>query len=134
MKKISDAIQHRVAGATDLKEPRGIIQFTSFEDRGHPLVLPFLISEAKTERGDSFDSCERQTAFPIWKLLRLQEELQIQAQQLLSEQGGPLVWFFANRGEDWRLYGCYLDTENNEDEEENLSTYVCLQIITWETC
>jgi hypothetical protein len=31
------------------------------------------------------------------------------------------VWFFANRGEDWRLYGYYVDTEDdNEDEEESL--------------
>jgi hypothetical protein len=107
------------------------IEFTPFEERKHPLMLPFLISEAKTERGDSFDAIERQTAFPIWKLLRLQEEVQIQAQQLLSEQGGPLVWFFANRGEDWRLYGCYLDTEeDDEDREKNLSTsYVSLQTV-----
>jgi hypothetical protein len=123
MRKISTAIQDRVAGATDFTKSRSVIDFTPFEERKRPLMFPFLISEAKTERGDSFDACERQTAFPIWKLLRLQDELQIRAQQTLSEQGGPLVWFFANRGEDWRLYGCYVDTEeDNEDEEENLST------------
>jgi hypothetical protein len=123
MRKISNAIQDRVAGATDVTKSRSVLEFTPFEERKRPLMFPFLISEAKTERGDSFDACERQTAFPIWKLLRLQDELQIRAQQSLSEQGGPLVWFFANRGEDWRLYGCYVDIEeDNGDEEENLPT------------
>jgi hypothetical protein len=122
MRKISTAIQDRVAGATDVTKSRSVIDFTPFEERKRPLMFPFLISEAKTERGDSFDACERQTAFPIWKLLRLQDELQIRAQQTLSEQGGPLVWFFANRGEDWRLYGCYVDTEEDNEGEENLST------------
>jgi hypothetical protein len=122
MRKISTAIQDRVAGATDVTKSRSVIDFTPFEERKRPLMFPFLISEAKTERGDSFDACERQTAFPIWKLLRLQDELQIRAQQTLSEQGGPLVWFFANRGEDWRLYGCYVDTEEDNEDEENLST------------
>lgn len=91
MRKISNAIQDRVAGATDVTKSRSHIEFTPFEERKRPLMFPFLISEAKTERGDSFDACERQTAFPIWKLLRLQDELQIRAQQSLSEQGGPLV-------------------------------------------
>jgi hypothetical protein len=122
MRKISTAIQDRVAGATDVTQSRSVIDFTPFEERKRPLMFPFLISEAKTERGHSFDACERQTAFPIWKLLRLQDELQIRAQQTLSEQGGPLVWFFANRGEDWRLYGCYVDTEEDNEDEENLST------------
>ncbi|KAE9370947.1 hypothetical protein N431DRAFT_308368, partial [Stipitochalara longipes BDJ] len=133
MRKFSNAIQDRVAGATDLvnvTKSRGIIEFTPFEERKRPLIFPFLISEAKSERGDSFDACERQTAFPIWKLLRLQEELQIQAHQILSEQGGPFVWFFANRGEDWRLYGCYLDIEEDEeDEEETLSTSYNIQCL-----
>ncbi|KAF4632991.1 hypothetical protein G7Y89_g5141 [Cudoniella acicularis] len=129
MRKFSNAIQDRVAGATDVTKSRSIIEFTPFEERKRPLIFPFLISEAKTERGDSFDACERQTAFPIWKLLRLQEELQIRAKQLLSEQGGPLVWFFANRGEDWRLYGCYLDTEEDNEDEENLSTSYNIQCL-----
>jgi hypothetical protein len=48
-----------------------------------------------------------QTAFPIFALLKLQEDLQAQAKP--SELGAvPLVWFFANRGDAWRVYGCFV--------------------------
>jgi hypothetical protein len=79
---------------------RKAININPFGDRKDPIILPFLISEPKTERGDSFESCERQTAFPIWKLLRLQEELQKVSKRSVNESGGPLTWFFSNRGED----------------------------------
>jgi hypothetical protein len=73
------------------------------------LIFPFLIGEAKTERGSDFRSCLEQTAFPIWRLLKLQEGLVQRSGNKLVELGGPLVWFFANRGALWRLYGCYTD-------------------------
>lgn len=111
LQAIIAAIQDRVTEEAGLDENFKAFQFTPFEERARPLILPFLISEAKTERGDSFDACERQTAFPIWTLLRMQEELQARSNQGLAEQGGPLVWFFANRGEEWRLYGCFIDIE-----------------------
>ncbi|RDL38191.1 Uncharacterized protein BP5553_05624 [Venustampulla echinocandica] len=108
---ITAAIQDRVTEEGELEENFKAFQFTPFEERARPLIFPFLISEAKTERGDSFDACERQTAFPIWTLLRMQEVLQARSNQRLTEQGGSLVWFFANRGEEWRLYGCFTDIE-----------------------
>ena len=52
-------------------------------------MFPCLIWEAKTESGNSFEQCEAQTAFPIWNLLRLQEELEVHAKTGLSVQGGP---------------------------------------------
>ncbi|KAE9371916.1 hypothetical protein N431DRAFT_342019 [Stipitochalara longipes BDJ] len=112
------------ATAGGLNETLTAFQFTPFEERARPLIFPHLISEAKTERGDSFEACERQTAFPIWTLLKLQEDLQIRAGQRLEEQGGPFVWFFANRGEEWRLYGCFTDIE---DDDIDQSTSFILQ-------
>jgi hypothetical protein len=119
---ITARIQDQVTEEPELDESFKTFQFTPFEDRARPLIFPFLISEAKTERGDSFDACERQTAFPIWTLLRLQEVLQARSKQSLTEQGGPLVWFFANRGEEWRLYGCFTDVD--EDSRDQHTSYV----------
>ena len=98
-----------------------VIKITPFQHGRDPLIFPFLISEAKTERGDSFEACERQTAFPIWTLLTLQQKLQSVAILPLGEQGGSLVWFFSNRGEIWQVYGCYIVPE----ERDRPASYVC---------
>jgi hypothetical protein len=90
------------------------IEITPFGERKDPIIFPFLISEAKTERGDSFESCERQTAFPIWRLLKLQHGLRHLSKRRVDELGGPLAWFISNRGEDWRVYGCYTDIEDSK--------------------
>ncbi|PVH82411.1 hypothetical protein DL98DRAFT_653163 [Cadophora sp. DSE1049] len=128
LQAITATIQDRVTEEAELDENLGAFQFTPFEERARPLIFPFLISEAKTERGDSFDACERQTAFPIWTLLRLQEQLQARSEQCLTEQGGSLVWFFANRGEEWRLYGCFTDIE--EDSRDQHTSYNILDLWT----
>lgn len=122
LEAISRQIQSQVSEETQVAGSASAIRFTPFKKRERPLIFPFLISEAKTERGDSFEQCEAQTAFPIWNLLRLQEELQIYSKKGLDEQGGPLVWFFANRGEDWRLYGCYTDTVIGDHQTESSRT------------
>lgn len=96
------------------------IEITPFGEQKDPILFPFLISESKTERGDSFDSCERQTAFPIWQLLQLQHNIREVSQRPIDEQGGPLAWFISNRGEDWRVYGCYTDID-----EDSKTSYVC---------
>jgi hypothetical protein len=116
------AIEARAMEDVGLDESLKAFQFTPFEERSRPLIFPFLISEAKTERGDSFEACERQTAFPIFALLRLQERLETASQQRLEEQGGSFVWFFANRGEDWRLYACFTEIE---EESGDQSTFIC---------
>jgi len=92
---------------------RKLINITPFGARKDPILFPFLISEAKTERGDSFESCERQTAFPIWRLLKLQHGLRHLSKRRVDELGGPLAWFISNRGEDWRVYGCYTGIEED---------------------
>ena len=85
-----------------------IIRCSPFQDCDDPLLFPFLILEAKREkRSEGFVDVQIQTAFPIFTLLKLQEDLQHRVSKDTAG-GGPLVWFFANRGEYWRVYGCYI--------------------------
>ncbi len=99
------------------------IRFTPFKQVGEPLLFPFLILEAKSAKGDDFDSIQKQTAFPIRTLLKIQADLRNECEQRISWQGGPLVWFLYNRGEDWRVAACFVE---NIDGEES---YVCFQAI-----
>lgn len=87
---------------------RDAIKFSPFKEGIEPLLFPFLILEAKSEgSAQGFDAIQTQTAFPIWALLRLQEDLHSRATD--AELGtSPLVWFFANRGDAWRVFGCYI--------------------------
>jgi hypothetical protein len=65
------------------------------------LLLPFLILEAKREKGaPGFRAIEMQTAFPIRSLLNLQDKLKRDSRRVLH----PLVWFFGFQGDIWRLY------------------------------
>ena len=91
------------------------IRISPFKEGIEPLLFPFLILEAKSESSSQgFDAIQTQTAFPIWALLKLQEDLQAQVVET-ELRTSPLVWFFANRGDAWRLFGCYL-TENETDK------------------
>ena len=84
------------------------IRCSSFKDCDDPLLFPFLLLEAKPEQiSKGFQDIQIQTAFPIWALLRIQEDLQGRAYKDTAS-GSPLIWFFANRGEYWRVYGCYI--------------------------
>ena len=82
-----------------------------FKEGADPLLFPFLILEAKKEDGVGFESMLTQTCFPIWALLKLQED---QQEQVTDPDPGvsPFVWFFGSRGDSWRVYGCYI----TEDE------------------
>ena len=72
------------------------------------LMYPFLVLEAKRENGaPGFRSVESQTAFPIRRFLRIQDELQRASENKIGLD--PLVWFFAFQGEEWRLYSAILD-------------------------
>lgn len=74
--------------------------------KGRQLLYPFIVLEAKRENGaPGFRSVEAQTAFPIRRFLRIQDELQRASETELD----PLVWFFAFQGEEWRLYSAILD-------------------------
>ncbi len=70
------------------------------------VLYPFLIIEAKSEKGSpGFESIESQTAFPIRTLVKLQDDLQ----NTCGISINPLVWFLANQGDEWRVYGSVLD-------------------------
>lgn len=101
------------------------VDITPFDNSTDPIIFPFLISEASSEKSDSFEACERQLAFPIWKLLCLQEGLEKESKRSLVEQGGPLVWFLANRGQDWRVYGCYTKPQTEVDRASYVSETYC---------
>jgi hypothetical protein len=76
---------------------------------GRKLLFPFLVMEAKSNRGGSdFDEIEIQTGLPIRNLLILQHQLQQAECNKMKVPGGPLAWFLANVGPTWRVYGCYV--------------------------
>ena len=95
-------------GASDGTTVGERVRSSPFKEGTEPLLFPFLILEAKSESSSNgFGDMQIQTAFPIFALLKLQEDLQAQAKP--SELGAvPLVWFFANRGDAWRIYGCFV--------------------------
>ncbi len=101
-----DSIARWVQNEAVTNTIRDTIECTVLNSKSGQLLFPFLVIEAKSESGEGFNFCGRQTALPIWKMLKIQEELQSQSKRSL-EYGGPLVWYIAYRGEAWRLYGCY---------------------------
>jgi len=74
---------------------------------GKDVLYPFVVVEAKREKGPvaGFSGIEHQSAFPIRTCLRLQQNLQQETGIDLQ----CLVWFFAFRGEEWRVYGAAPD-------------------------
>lgn len=65
------------------------------------IIHPFLVIEAKREfQAPGFRGIEAQTAFVLRRLLNSQVSVRIQSRVNLS----PLIWFFAFRGDIWRLY------------------------------
>jgi hypothetical protein len=91
------------------------VRSSPFKEGSEPLLFPFLVLEAKSGTSrDGFHNCQIQTAFPIYALLKLQEDLKSQANA--SELGAvPLVWFFANRAEEWRVYGCFVSNDGTPE-------------------
>lgn len=70
---------------------------------GTDLVFPFLVLEAKSEKDtDGFEAIERQTAFPIRAMVNIQKALE----SVSAVPVDPLVWYVANRGDEWRVYAC----------------------------
>lgn len=91
-------------------ESENEIQYRSFvKSASYPIIFPFLVCEAKSEQStDSFRDIEVQTMFTIHTLLKIQEELQNEsAKHGISPPTCPMVWFFAYRGANWRIYICY---------------------------
>jgi hypothetical protein len=89
------------------------IRSTPFRPDGEPIVFPFLALEAKSEKGsDNFSDIETQTAFTIRLLLSLQEDLKTASGKDSEWESGPLVWFLANKGEQWRVAAAYIEYLN----------------------
>jgi hypothetical protein len=76
---------------------------------GDRIIFPFLVLEAKSaDSSCSWHSINMQTAFSIRAFLETQNLLRNAAGRHSKWQSGPLVWFLANKGEDWRLYAAYM--------------------------
>jgi len=81
-----------------------------FRNVGEPLLFPFLILEAKSEKGvDSWSSIEEQTALPIRSLLKVQQDLGQLSYGADPSRQNALVWFLSYKGEEWRVHGCLID-------------------------
>jgi hypothetical protein len=90
------------------------------DNGGLPLLFPFLVLEAKSGEGNGFERVEVQSALPIMEALNLQRSLLTTPGNTANIPDDPLVWFFANRGEDWRVYAAYIV------EQEELPHYVSI--------
>lgn len=101
-------------------ESENEIRYSPFvEGASDPIIFPFLVCEAKSEQStDGFRNIEVQTTFAIHTLLEVQEGLQNESvKHGISPPTCPLVWFFAYRGANWRMYICY----TKKDKMGNLS-------------
>ncbi|KAI1393168.1 uncharacterized protein F4822DRAFT_423631 [Hypoxylon trugodes] len=102
--KVDQLLMRLSTQATTIAE---VLEVTPFKSALNPPIFPFLILEAKADSSkNGFHDIQTQTAFPIWKFLTLQRELQLKTRSAAEE---PLVWFLANRGSEWKVYGCYVD-------------------------
>ncbi|KAI1764531.1 hypothetical protein GGR53DRAFT_530350 [Hypoxylon sp. FL1150] len=82
-------------------------EFSPFKSTTNAPIFPFLILEAKSDSSkNGFQDIQTQSAFPVWKFLTLQRQLQLKTPGAAEE---PLVWFLGNRGSEWKVYGCYVD-------------------------
>ncbi|KAF4422197.1 hypothetical protein F53441_14301 [Fusarium austroafricanum] len=84
------------------------IRSNPFKPDGEPIVFPFLVIEAKSEKsGHSFTDTQVQTAFAIRELLIIQQQLAKAAEEDEHWDAGPFVWFLSYRGEHWRVSAAY---------------------------
>jgi hypothetical protein len=85
---------------------REMVETTVVNHKNKLLLFPFLVMEAKAEDGKGLHACDIQTSLPIWKMLRIQEELQAKTKKSL-DYGGPLWWYITYQGKNWQVSGCY---------------------------
>ena len=101
--------------------------------RGDELLFPFLVLEAKSGSSDSdWNAIQMQTAFPIKTFLDAQNRLKVATGQQSKWESGPLVWFFANRGRDWRVSIAYIEYEQSKKRKRdgpNSIAYVSIGIV-----
>lgn len=92
---------------------------------GDSLLFPFLILEAKSgTASDDWHSIQMQTALPIRAFLEAQDSLRRATKSRSKWTSGPLVWFFANRGEDWRLSAAFMNDSPNNSHITGTRDYV----------
>jgi len=115
-------IPDRVHGLRATKRLKRILSAAAIADitthpflgDSEPVHFPFLVLEAKSEKGaDSLMDAELQTAFSIRELLLIQENLRLAAGEDADGHADPLVWFLCNKGEDWSVSIGYIETEKD---------------------
>jgi hypothetical protein len=101
-------------------EPVGdLIRTNPFKPGCKPLLFPFLVLEAKSEKSpDTFSKIDLQSGFAIRHLLQLQ--LGLRNATIANRQLGtqPLVWYLSNRGEVWRVSGAYVEVRGSTNDSE----------------
>ncbi|KAL5615818.1 hypothetical protein FOBRF1_004566 [Fusarium oxysporum] len=91
------------------------VRSSPFRQDGEPLVFPFLVIEAKSEKGsDAFTDTQVQTAFAVRELLSIQHKLARVAEEDKDWDAGPLVWFLSYKGEQWRVSAAHIHHQNDK--------------------
>ena len=76
IQRLLDAIEERIKSDSDSLFTENF-RSSPFRAGGDPLLFPFLVLEAKSEKGQDFASIERQTAFSLCTLLKILAQLQL---------------------------------------------------------
>lgn len=98
-----------------------LITSTPFKTEADPLLFPFLVLEAKSESSSrGSEAILTQSFFPIRALLKLQDDLRSFYKGEVKFE--PLVWFFASRGDNWKLYCGTVVKEENEAPTKYVSS------------
>lgn len=93
--------------------------------KGDRQLFPFLVLEAKTGSSDEWHAINMQTAFSIRTFLDSQQQLHSAASALVSDwRARPMVWFFSNKGENWRLCAAYTEVAPAERDRVGTTVYV----------
>ncbi|KAH0829784.1 hypothetical protein FOPE_10126 [Fonsecaea pedrosoi] len=101
------------------------IRTSPFKPFIKPLLFPFLLIEAKSEKSpDAFSKIDAQSGFALRNLLQLQRNLVHATAENRHSSVKPLVWYLAYRGEQWRLSGAYVE----ETKHESRPNYRILQL------
>jgi hypothetical protein len=95
--------------------------------KGDRQLFPFLVLEAKAGSSDEWLAINMQTAFSIRTFLETQRQLYSAASARSDWKARPMVWFFSNKGENWRLCAAY--TEDAPAEPDCIGTTVYVSMI-----
>lgn len=117
-KLLEEMYSHEEPGSARRRTVEEVVQVSINPDNGgDPLLFPFLLLEAKGEKGpENFEHMEIQTSFPIKHALKLQYDLLKTPGNTMDVPGGPLTWFLANRGEDWRVYAAFVHEKDGRPD------------------